>query len=62
MKQSKSAPWHGESRRSGLHTKFKKRNIERFRVIKSINERRDRRSQRLQQYGEHDAYATDLDT
>lgn len=59
--KTKVAPWHGEARKSGLHTKFKKRNIERFKVIKSINERRDRREQRAQQYGSYDDADTYLD-
>lgn len=56
MKNSKTAPWHGAARKSGLGNKFRKRNLERFRVIKSINERRDRSARRQEQYGEQDAY------
>lgn len=47
MKQSKSVPWHNKS---SLGTKFRKRNLERFKEIKAINERRDRRDQRHNQY------------
>jgi hypothetical protein len=56
MKQSKSVPWHNKS---SLGTKFRKRNLERFKEIKAINERRERlerRDQRQQQYGDRDAY------
>jgi hypothetical protein len=59
MKQSKTAPWHSKS---SLTTKFRKRNLERFKVIKAINERRDRRDQRQQQYQqEHDDAYVDWD-
>lgn len=54
MKKSRTAPWHGEARKSHLGQKFRKRNLERFKVIRSINERRDRREQRAQQYGGYD--------
>jgi hypothetical protein len=57
MKQSKTAPWHGAARKSGLGTAFRKRNLERFKVIRAINERRDRRDQRHSQYGERHADA-----
>lgn len=58
MKQSKSAPWHGAGRKSNLGTKFRKRNLDRFKEIKAINERRDRREQRHSQYrGENHADA-----
>jgi hypothetical protein len=51
VKNSKTAPWHGPARKSSLGHKFRKRNLERFKVIRTINERRDRRDQRAQQYG-----------
>lgn len=56
MKNSKNAPWHGPARKSSLGNKFRKRNLERFKFIKAINERRDRSDRRREQSGEHDAY------
>lgn len=56
MKNSKTAPWHGAARKSSLGHKFRKRNAERFRVIKAINERRDRSERRRDQYGTRDVY------
>lgn len=33
MKNSKSAPWHGESRKTALGSSFRKRNTERLRLV-----------------------------
>ena len=45
MKRSNVAPWG--AKKSALGQKFRKRNTERFRFLKTIHERRDRAERNL---------------
>lgn len=48
MQRSSTAPWG--RKKSSLGQKFRKRNIERFKVIKSISDRRDRVERKASAY------------